>query len=286
MNHTDARRPLVLLSNDDGIASPGLWALAEAIQPFAEVLVAAPSRQQSGASRSRFVFSDAVEHRSVTIHGEEIRGVGLDMTPAQAVYEGVSRLASRRPSLIIAGINYGENLGSGITGSGTVGAAVEGAAWDIPSMAVSLETGPEYHYSYSEDIDFSVAAYVAGELARRVLAFGLPEGVDILKVDLPKGVTRQTPWRLTRQSRKRILFLTRDTDGENAAIVSKGRHDDSPTTSSGGATNDRGLDLSDVEPDSDIHVLFVDRQVSICPLSTDLSASLRSDGMDALLHSS
>ena len=282
MSSTESRPPLILISNDDGFSSPGLWALVEAAQPLGDVLVAAPMHQQSGASRSRIVSSDAVQEEMVLVNGQEVSRFALDMTPAQCVYHGVTVLASRRPSLVISGINYGENLGTGITGSGTVGAALEGAAWRIPSIAASLETGPEYHLNNSPEVDFEVAAYVVAGFARRVLALGLPEGVDLLKIDLPKGVTRRTPWQLTRQSRKRNLYLRRDTGSGYEHVL--GRRD----KGSGAAGEDlsvyeRVLDPNETEPDSDIWALFVERVISVCPLTTDLTARLSPGATDALL---
>jgi 5'-nucleotidase len=227
-------------------------------------------QQRSGAGRSRVVFSDAIRQETVLVNGLEVQAFALDVTPAQAVYHGVSVLAPRRPSLIMGGINYGENLGTGITGSGTVGVALEGAAWGIPSLAVSLETGPEYFFSNSPEVDFQAAMYVGAELARRVLALGLPGGVDALKVDLPKGATRQTPWRLTRQSRKRHFY--RPVDGHSEA------------TGKSSPVFERILDPYETEPGSDIWVLFVERQISVCPLTIDLTAPVTASAMDSLLQ--
>ena len=261
--------PLILVSNDDGFDSPGLWALVEAVQPLGEVLVAAPMHQRSGASRSRVVYSDAIRQETVLVNGLEVQAFALDVTPAQAVYHGVSVLAPRRPSLVMSGVNYGENLGTGITGSGTIGAALEGAVWGIPSLAVSLETGPEYHLSNSPEINFQVASYVGAELARRVLALGLPESVNALKIDIPKGATIQTAWRLTRQSLKRHLYRRREGDSGAAG-------ESSPVY-------ERVLDPYEAEPGSDIWTLFVERLISVCPLTIDLTAPVAASAMASLL---
>ena len=262
-------RPLILVTNDDGISSPGLWALVGAVQPLGEVLVVAPSQQRSGAGRSRMVFSDAARQEKVTVNGREVPAHALDVTPAQAVYHAVSVVAERRPALVMSGINYGENLGTGITGSGTIGAVLEGAVWGIPSLAVSLETGPEHHFSNSPDVDFQVASYVGGQFARRVLDLGLPEGVGAIKIDIPMGATTETDWRLTRQSLKRHLYRRRageSTTGEKNAPVFE-----------------RVLDPRDAEAGSDIRILFVERLISVCPLTIDLTAPVSASAMASLL---
>ena len=261
--------PLILVTNDDGLSSPGLWALVAAVQPLGEVLVVAPIQQRSGAGRSRMVFSDATSQEQVMVNGREISAFALDVTPAQAVYHAVSIVADRRPSLVMSGINYGENLGTGTTGSGTIGAALEGAAWGIPSLAISLETGPEYHLSNSAEVDFQVASYVGGKAARRVLEVGLPEAVGALKIDIPKGATNETAWRLTRQSLKRHLY--RRLEGDCA------------TTGTTAPVYERILDPFEAEPTSDIWVLFVERLISICPLTIDLTAPVAASAMDPIV---
>ncbi len=82
-----------------------------------------------------------------------------DGTPAMAVLYGIFNLIPSKPDLIVSGINYGLNVGTGVTISGTVGAALEGAAAGIPSLAISLETEKEYHASYSREIDFNTAGF-------------------------------------------------------------------------------------------------------------------------------
>jgi 5'-nucleotidase len=85
-----------------------------------------------------------------------------------------------RPDLVVSGINYGENVGSGITISGTVGAAMEGASLGVPSLAVSLETSEEHHLSYSAEVDFSAAAYFTAYFARLLLERNMPADVHLL----------------------------------------------------------------------------------------------------------
>ena len=124
-------------------------------------------------------------------------------TPAQTVLHGVLEVMKRKPDLVVSGINYGENVATGVTISGTVGAALEGASLGIPSMAVSLEADPKYHLTYSEEVSFLVAAEFTAPIARLLLEKKFPADVDVLKVDVPSDATVDTPWQLTRVSRQR-----------------------------------------------------------------------------------
>ncbi len=125
-------RPLVLCSNDDGIYSPHLEALAARIEVFADVIVVAPERQRSAASHA------------ITLHKPlrltEIRPgrYSLSGTPVDCVYLGILKLCDRKPAVVVSGINDGYNLGSDVFYSGTVAAAVEGALRGAAGIACSL----------------------------------------------------------------------------------------------------------------------------------------------------
>jgi len=131
-------RPLILITNDDGIQSKGLRAAAAACEPLGELLIAAPAMQQSGAGRSMPPASEGrIYPEDVVVNGRTIVAYGIEGSPAQVVEHALFEIAQRPVSLVISGINYGENLGESITVSGTVGAAMEGASFGIPALAVS-----------------------------------------------------------------------------------------------------------------------------------------------------
>src|SRR5712691_10490342 len=115
-------KPLIMLTNDDGIASPGLRALIHAVQPLGELLVVAPRHQQSATSRSYLQHIGETERHRLRVNGRTLIAYSIEVTPAQAVRHGLLRFAARKPHLLISGINYGENVGAGLTVSGTVGA--------------------------------------------------------------------------------------------------------------------------------------------------------------------
>lgn len=157
----------ILLTNDDGILSPGLWTAAQALSELGFVHVVAPRDQFSGAGRSLPSTSDGlIEARQVEVNGKSWTVYSVGGTPAQAVLHAVLEILPERPAIAVSGINYGENLGTAITVSGTVGAALEAASFGIPALAMSLETESQYHLSYSTEIDFAVAGVFTTYFAR------------------------------------------------------------------------------------------------------------------------
>jgi 5'-nucleotidase len=258
-----AERPLILFTNDDGIASPGLRAAAEAFCEIGDILIVAPREQQSGTGRSLPITSEGrIYEQRMTIGGIERTVYAVDGTPAQAVQHGILELSDRLPSLVVSGINYGENCGNGVTISGTVGAALESASLGIPALAMSQVTRHDLHLTYSNDVDFAAAAFFArkfGEwLLGRTLSSTLPDDVDALKIDVPLGATPETPWKVTRLSRRRVYWPTRP---ERVALHDIGRM--------GYAFNS---DPSQAEPDSDVYTVLHEKNVSVTPISLDLTS--------------
>ena len=127
------RRYQILLTNDDGINSPGLWAAAAALSHLGYVTVAAPREQSTSMGRSMPPASDGkLIPVKMRIAEQDWTVYAVGGTPAQAVFHAVEELLPQKPDLVVSGINYGENVGSGITISGTVGAAsgTDGSAAD------------------------------------------------------------------------------------------------------------------------------------------------------------
>jgi len=250
---------LILVTNDDGIASPGLLAAVRSVLDLGEVWVVAPLVQQSGVGRSFPGGRITVEPGTMEFDGHQVPSFALNTSPAQAVRHGILRLLPRRPALAISGINYGENLGGCITISGTVGAAMEAASFGIPALAASLETDQQYHFSHSPEVDFYAASLFVRRLAARLLAHGIPDGVDILKLDIPCDATAATPWKTTRVSRQQYFVTPVTVDEQGRRHVS---------------AYVRQIDWDTLEPDSDIHAVVVERAVSISPLTLDLTANV------------
>jgi 5'-nucleotidase len=255
------KSPQILLTNDDGIPSPGLWAAAGALSALGFVHVAAPRDQFSGAGRSLPVTTDGIINlQTVEVNGNSWQVYSVGGTPAQVVLHAVLEILPERPALVVSGINYGENPGIGITVSGTVGAALEAAAMHIPALAISLETEPEHHLSYSRDVDFSTAAYFTALFGRMLLEHPLPPDVDVLKVDIPSDATPQTPWTVTRLSRMTYFEALRP---ERASW-------DTPAQVGYRLVSDARMDA----PDTDVYALRVKRLVSVTPVSLDLTSRI------------
>jgi len=134
------QRPLILVTNDDGLLSPGLHAAAEAVADLGDLLLAAPATQQTAMSRAfvRDADSGVVERVELNIAGRTVSGYAISGSPVMAVTHAVLELAERPIGLCVSGINYGENIGGTIGVSGTIGAALEAEAYGIPSIATAI----------------------------------------------------------------------------------------------------------------------------------------------------
>ncbi|NWG33746.1 MAG: 5'/3'-nucleotidase SurE [Chloroflexi bacterium] len=268
MSHS---KPQILLTNDDGIRSPGLWAAAASLSDIGFVTVAAPRDQSSGMGRSLPNTSDGIIRlEQVQVNGQAWNVYAIGGSPAQAVLYGILEVLKFKPDLVVSGINYGENVASGVTISGTVGAAMEAASLGIPALAVSLETDSKYHLSYSNEVNFTVAADFAKRFARLALERKFPPDVDLLKVDVPWNANFDTPWQLTRVSRQRYY----------EPIAPKRKSWDEP-----GLVGYREAGMLDAEPeDTDVFVLRKKRWVSVSPLSLDLTSRVNFDELDTLMR--
>ncbi len=256
----NSAKPTILFTNDDGIRSPGLWAAVKAFRDVGRLLVAAPREQQSGMGRSMPHYSEGrIFPYEAPIDCGDCLAYAVDGTPAQAVQHAVLELAEGQPALLVSGINYGENTGNGVTISGTVGAALEGASLGIPSIAVSLQTPTDLHLSHSNDVDFSIAADFARQIGSWLMDHpALPDDVDVLKIDVPWGATGETEWRLTRLSRRRVYWPTRP---ERLAL-----HD------SAKLGYQYNSNPAAAEPDSDVYALLNDKVISVTPISLDMTS--------------
>jgi 5'-nucleotidase len=168
----------ILVTNDDGVRSPGLAALTAALEPLGEVTVVAPLRETSAIGHALTL------HRPLRLERIGERRFALDGTPSDCVNIAVVSVLKELPQLVVSGINLGLNLGDDLTYSGTVSAALEGALLGVPAIAMSAHrSGLEW--------DFRGAARAAAALAEAVLKSGLPPRI-LLNVNVPaaepKGV--------------------------------------------------------------------------------------------------
>ena len=266
-----ANRPLILVTSDDGIESPGLRAAVGAALNLGEVLIAAPAEQQTSAGRSQPQSFDGAIHKvAYVVDGRRVPAYAMYSSPSQAVQYALIEIVPRQPALCISGINFGENLGSGITVSGTVGAALEAADHGVPSLAVSLETEKAFHYTYSNEVDFGEAAYFVRLFGERMLFHRMPPDVDLLKVDVPSDATAGTPWRITRVSRQRYY---RALPSNRHSLDERCQLD-----------YEMVFDRATLEPDSDIYALRIDRVVSASPISLDMTSRVALEQVEKLFR--
>jgi 5'-nucleotidase len=177
-----------LVTNDDGIHSAGIVALASALEILGEVLVVAPAHEMSAASHSLTLT------RPLRIERIDDRHFSVDGTPTDCVTLAMNHLLKNDPpDIVVSGINKGGNLGEDVAYSGTVAGALEASIYGLPGIAVSLVQRTNF--------DFRPAAEFAAEIARRVLGDGLPRGT-LLNVNVPPGPIRGV--RITRQGTKNI----------------------------------------------------------------------------------
>jgi len=264
-------KPQILLTNDDGIKSPGLWAAAEALDELGFVTVIAPREQASGTGRSfPSTYDGQVHEERLLVNGKEWTVHALGGTPAMAVLYGIFDLIPGIPDLIVSGINYGLNVGSGVTISGTVGAALEGAAAGIPSLAVSLETEKEFHASYSQEINFSTAGFFTQYFAQRLLSQTMPHDVNVLKVEVPADATPKTPWQIARLSTLRFYEPTPPEDQSDRGVRALGY--------------EIASDFDRSPPGTDSHTVVNERFVAVTPLSLDLTSRVDLEQLYDLLR--
>lgn len=264
-------KPHILLTNDDGIRSPGLWAAAAELSKIGYVTVAAPREQSSGMGRSLPSSSDGIIRREqVQVNGQEWTVYAVGGSPAQAVLHGILEIVPHKPDLVVSGINYGENVGLGVTISGTVGAAMEASAMGYPAMAVSLQTETQYHLTHSEEIDFSTAGYFAAHFARILLERRFPPGVDLIKVEVPAHATPETAWEIARLSLQRYY-----------EPLPSGRES---LEQPGPIAYEEVAALESEQEDTDVYVLRRKKRVAVTPLCLDMTARVAFDSFDAFLR--
>ncbi|MEE8408680.1 MAG: 5'/3'-nucleotidase SurE [Myxococcota bacterium] len=169
--------PKILISNDDGIAAYGLRALAESLGAIGELWIVAPDRERSAISHAISL------HVPLRVRQSAEREYAVDGTPTDCIYLALHHLMDGPPALVISGINHGPNLGNDVLYSGTVSAAMEGALFGHPALAVSLGLRDNRQGPLQQS-DFAVAADVAAKLATAILDRPMQPGV-LLNVNVP-----------------------------------------------------------------------------------------------------
>ena len=229
----------ILITNDDGIHSPGIQVLQQALAELGNTVIIAPDRDNSAVSHSLTM------NRPLKVQKLAKNIYTIDGTPTDCVAVGLKKILSVQPDLLVSGINAGANLGDDICYSGTVSAAIEGTMYGIPSMALSVGGEPPY--------DYRAAMRIAVCMARKILRNSLPENT-LLNINVPSG-SDYDKIRVTRQGRRlweNSIHETLDPRGSTHYWI-------------GG-----GTPVTDPNEDTDVHV-FASGNVSITPIQLDLT---------------
>lgn len=168
----------ILVTNDDGITAPGLLALAQEMRKLGDVTVLAPDRNWSASGHVK-TLERPLRAKEVSLL-EGITALATDGAPSDCVALAVLGILPRKVDLVVSGINPHANLGHDVTYSGTVTAAMEAAIWDLPGIAVSLDS-PANHLAV---LDYGPAARVARRVVTTVFRCGLPVNT-LLNVNVP-----------------------------------------------------------------------------------------------------
>ncbi len=169
-------KPLILITNDDGVMAPGIRHLVKFMLEIGDVVVVAPDKPQSGMGHA-VTMTVPLRLEKITVNSghDEYSCSG---TPVDCVKLAVNKVLRRKPDLLVSGINHGSNASISVIYSGTMSAAIEGSMETIPSIGFSL-------LDYRFDADFMPSKKYVQRIARNVLEHGLPKGI-CLNVNIPK----------------------------------------------------------------------------------------------------
>lgn len=187
---------LIMVTNDDGVTSPGITALADAASKLGRVMIIGPEAEMSAAGMS-LTFNRPL--RVTKVHVGRRVCYAISGSPADSTMIGVHSLLPRRPDAVVSGINKGENLTvQDIFASGTVAAALSAALLGIPAIAFSLEIPQGRTIVHGrKHPSFAIPALIAAEILKEVLEHGMPKGADMLNVNFPWGTSWKTEVKIT-----------------------------------------------------------------------------------------
>ena len=257
----------ILLTNDDGINSKGLWAAFQELSKIADVTVVAPATQQSAVGRSISIF-EPLRVNEVNVNGRVAYAVGG--RPTDAVIIGLFSL-NLKPDFVVSGINIGENLSfESVMTSGTVGAALEASNHGVPSFAFSIQVedqGDKFDDPAVSGHQFKEAQDAISHVIGLVIQKGFPKGADVLNVNIPSRITGG--YEVTRLAEK--LFVT----GVEHRLDPRGR----PYYWINGPL------IADAPKGTDVHAVR-EGNVSITPLTLDCTAYSAQNATKSLFQNS
>ncbi len=252
----------ILISNDDGVLAPGILATKQALEDFANTIVVAPQENNSAVGRKVNIMKHMYLDKYELADGS--MAYGLSGTPADSVNVGINYICEEKPDLVVTGINPGINISKAqITTSGTVCAAIEAVGQDIPAIAASLFLDDDCFKQDEEgnwyvDTDYSFAQKILKKVVKKVLDEGLPQGVDLLNLNIPSKPLSDKI-KITTLADKMLDFniLERVDDDGNDTVMNVPQL------------------LEDFKEGSDGHCVLVERRPSLTPLNIDLTGNIK-----------
>ncbi|MDO4225205.1 MAG: 5'/3'-nucleotidase SurE [Bergeyella zoohelcum] len=170
------QKPLILVTNDDGITAPGIRHLVDFMNEIGEVVVVAPNSPQSGKGHA-ITINSTLTFEEISMEGPQ-KDYALSGTPVDCVKFALDKILTRKPDLVVSGINHGANSSINVIYSGTMSAAVEAGVEGLQAIGFSL-------LDFNWDADFSQAKEYIQNIVKRVLEKPLPKGI-VLNVNIPK----------------------------------------------------------------------------------------------------
>lgn len=255
------RKPLVLITNDDGIYSPGLRALVEAVVDMTEVLIIAPADQQTNMGRGALKGKDVgiIREVAIPIGDGNIKAYEIKGSPSQAVAHGILELTGQLPDFCLSGINYGENLGLAFTCSGTLGAAFEADSFGIPAIAFSrvIPFENQRSSSFDNNLDWEMVMHYTRVVFKKAMTEGMGQGVRILNVNFPAMLSHGMEIRVTQQAYMNC-----------GKYIHPGNRPFDKGYSLGWELNEN---LNKAPKDSDIYAIHNDGVISVTPMTPIMS---------------
>lgn len=243
----------ILVTNDDGITSIGIAALAHELSKSHEVYVVAPETQLSSIGGAR-TYSRPIrmwrwDHGP---YGSSVKAYVVDGTPADAVFVGVEIF---KPDIVVSGINLGENVGlESLFISGTLNAAIQAALMGIPGIAASVEVPPMGKFSRIslDENYFSFIARLVKEMLNNASSRGWPSDIDVISINMPSPNRWRGEYAVTTKMSRKLFkeMLIKSTDPRGGEILWRW-----------------GNELSDIEEGSDAYLFYIEAKLTITPIS-------------------
>lgn len=262
----------ILISNDDGVFAPGIFAAKQAVEDLANVTVVAPDKNNSSVGRRISLFKH-LKLESCKLE-DESPAYSVSGSPADAVIVGANYVMDKKPDLVITGINQGVNISCDITSSGTVCAALEAISLGIPAIAVSLFVDPKTAYKQDEngewyiDYDFTLTKKVLHDLVLKITQKGFPEGVDLFNLNVPSNYLSEDV-RITRLANKMLDKKVIDnTDREKKELFNYSLDENQDSDDLIMITSDL---VKEYEEGSDGYALLIEKCPSLTPLNANMT---------------